>query len=134
MPVEYGINLIFVCRLILYMPKSRLLKFLLLLLCPVKEINGRSVIKKISYGLSQVPVSYIFSLTKKPLTKSEALSMITKSGVGYTNFATSYNSRTPISPFLLKDWEHYDVSRYVDLGCISPEDGQRTIDVPFNES
>ncbi len=29
----------------------------------------------------------------------------------------------PPTPFLLKDWERYDVSRYVDPGCISPEEG-----------
>ena len=32
----------------------------------------------------------------------------------------------PPSPFLLKDWERYDVSRFVDPGCIPPEEGQRT--------
>jgi len=32
----------------------------------------------------------------------------------------------PPSPFLLKDWERYDVSRYVDPGCIPPEQGRRT--------
>jgi Icc-related predicted phosphoesterase len=29
----------------------------------------------------------------------------------------------PPTPFMLKDWERYDVSRYVDPGCIAPEDG-----------
>lgn len=29
----------------------------------------------------------------------------------------------PPTPFLLKDWERYDVSRYVDPGCVAPEDG-----------
>ncbi len=33
----------------------------------------------------------------------------------------------PPSPFLLKDWERYDVSRYVDPGCISPEEGLRSV-------
>ncbi len=33
----------------------------------------------------------------------------------------------PPSPFLLKDWERYDVSRYVDPGCIHPIEGKRTI-------
>lgn len=33
---------------------------------------------------------------------------------------------TPPSPFLLKDWERYDVSRYVEPGCISPEEGYLT--------
>nr|MBN2276191.1 metallophosphoesterase [candidate division Zixibacteria bacterium] len=33
----------------------------------------------------------------------------------------------PPSPFLLKDWEKYDVSRHVDPGSLSPEAGYRTI-------
>lgn len=40
---------------------------------------------------------------------------------------------TPPSPFLLKDWEKYDVSRYVDPGCISPEEGKRTIEITDEE-
>jgi Icc-related predicted phosphoesterase len=38
----------------------------------------------------------------------------------------------PPTPFLLKDWERYDVSRYVPPGCVSPEEGCRT--VPAEES
>ncbi|MBM3436086.1 MAG: hypothetical protein FJY07_07740, partial [Bacteroidetes bacterium] len=30
------------------------------------------------------------------------------------------------TPFQLKDWEKYDVSRYVDPGCIPPTEGFRT--------
>lgn len=33
----------------------------------------------------------------------------------------------PPSPFLLKDWERYDVSRYVDPGCVSPEEGRLSV-------
>jgi Icc-related predicted phosphoesterase len=33
------------------------------------------------------------------------------------------------TPFLLKDWERYDVSRYVDPGCVSPEAGYRSVAV-----
>ncbi|MBC8423589.1 metallophosphoesterase [bacterium] len=36
----------------------------------------------------------------------------------------------PPTPFQLKDWERYDVSRYVDPGCISPEEGRRSVAVP----
>ncbi len=39
----------------------------------------------------------------------------------------------PPTPFLLKDWERYDVSRYVDPGCVSPEEGIRTVTVPRHE-
>ncbi len=38
-------------------------------------------------------------------------------------------SFVPPSPFRLKDWEKYDVSRYVDPGCIQPEDGIHTVPV-----
>ena len=33
----------------------------------------------------------------------------------------------PPTPFHLKDWERYDVSRYVEPGCVSPEEGWRSI-------
>ena len=33
----------------------------------------------------------------------------------------------PPTPFLLKDWERYDVSRYFDPGCIPPEEGWRSV-------
>ena len=36
----------------------------------------------------------------------------------------------PPTPFLLKDWERYDVSRFVDPGCVPPEEGLRTVPVP----
>ncbi len=38
------------------------------------------------------------------------------------------------SPFLLKDWERYDVSREVAPGCISPEEGWRTVEVDPDEA
>ena len=39
----------------------------------------------------------------------------------------------PPTPFLLKDWERYDVSRFTDVGCVSPERGKRSVPVPDNE-
>jgi Icc-related predicted phosphoesterase len=36
----------------------------------------------------------------------------------------------PPTPFQLKDWERYDVSRFVDPGAVSPEEGRRSIPVP----
>ena len=44
----------------------------------------------------------------------------------YSIYGYSY---IPPTPFMLKDWEKYDVSRFVDLGCVSPEEGSRTIEV-----
>jgi len=39
----------------------------------------------------------------------------------------------PPTPFLLKDWERYDVSRYVPPGCVSPEEGHRSVPVEESE-
>jgi uncharacterized protein len=39
----------------------------------------------------------------------------------------------PPTPFLLKDFERYDVSRYVDPGSVSPEEGIRTVPVAESE-
>jgi Icc-related predicted phosphoesterase len=40
----------------------------------------------------------------------------------------------PPTPFMLKDWERYDVSRFVDPGCVSPEDGHHSVPVPDGET
>jgi len=49
--------------------------------------------------------------------------------VGVGDFFVSGYSFVPPTPFRLKDWEKYDVSRYVDVGAISPEEGIRTIKI-----
>ncbi len=36
-------------------------------------------------------------------------------------------SNVPPTPFLYKDWEKYDVSRYVDPGCVPPTEGKRSV-------
>lgn len=38
----------------------------------------------------------------------------------------------PPTPFLLKDWEKYDVSRFIDVGCVSPEEGFHSVKVEPN--
>ncbi|MCE1164794.1 MAG: metallophosphoesterase [Bacteroidetes bacterium] len=49
---------------------------------------------------------------------------------GYDFYGYSY---VPPSPFLLKDWEKYDISRYVDPGCVSPEEGKRSVSEDSHE-
>jgi Icc-related predicted phosphoesterase len=39
----------------------------------------------------------------------------------------------PPTPFRLKDWERYDVSRFVDPGCYAPEEGWHTVEVSERE-
>jgi Icc-related predicted phosphoesterase len=38
----------------------------------------------------------------------------------------------PPTPFQLKDWDRYDVSRFVDPGSVSPEEGFYSVPVPEN--
>jgi len=46
-------------------------------------------------------------------------------------FVTGY-SFVPPTPFLLKDWERYDVSQFIDMGVIPPEKGFHTTTVDTN--
>ncbi len=39
----------------------------------------------------------------------------------------------PPTPFQLKDWERYDVSRHLEPGCSAPEEGWHTVPVPEAE-
>ncbi len=48
-------------------------------------------------------------------------------------FVTGY-ACVPPTPFSLKDWEKYDVSRFVDPGAVSPEEGRRTVPTPAHET
>jgi Icc-related predicted phosphoesterase len=44
----------------------------------------------------------------------------------YDVFGYAY---VPPTPFMLKDWERYDVGRHVDPGCVSPEEGFLSVPV-----
>ncbi len=41
----------------------------------------------------------------------------------WSGFSVYGYSCVPPTPFRLKDWERYDVSRYVDPGCLSARGG-----------
>ena len=58
---------------------------------------------------------------------------IQNSRVIFRGFDVYGYSYVPPTPFRLKDWERYDVSRYVDPGAVSPEEGIRSVPVPDEE-
>jgi len=37
------------------------------------------------------------------------------------------------SPFLMKDWGKNDVSRFVDPGCLAPEEGAHSFEIETDE-
>jgi len=49
--------------------------------------------------------------------------------VEFGKFMVYGYANVPPTPFRLKDWERYDVSRYIDPGCVPPEDGSFTFEV-----
>ena len=53
--------------------------------------------------------------------------------VKFKNYRIFGYACVPPTPFTLKDWEKYDVSRYIDPGCVSPEEGYRTVAVQEDE-
>ena len=67
------------------------------------------------------------------LQNSGLWSYVHRKVVEFGTFSVLGYAHSPPTPFLLKDWERYDVSRYVDPGSVSPEEGLRTVDVPENE-
>ena len=54
-------------------------------------------------------------------------STCTAAAAAWAGFSVYGYACVPPTPFRLKDWERYDVSRYVDPGCVSPEEGLRTV-------
>lgn len=49
--------------------------------------------------------------------------------VPFCDYSVYGYANIPPSPFMLKDWERYDVSRYVDPGCVPPEEGSFSVPV-----
>jgi uncharacterized protein len=47
----------------------------------------------------------------------------------WENYSIYGYAFVPPTPFMLKDWERYDVSRYLDPLCIAPEEGRLSVPV-----
>jgi len=52
----------------------------------------------------------------------------------YLDFSICGYSYVPPTPFRLKDWERYDVSRFVDPGSTAPDEGIRTVEISAYEA
>lgn len=65
----------------------------------------------------------------KELDEEGLITYVHDKKVGFGPFTVYGYANVPPTPFMLKDWERYDVSRYVDPGCVPPEEGSFTIEV-----
>ncbi len=71
-----------------------------------------------------------------PLKEMEERHLLTNVNERFLNFGkfTVFGySYVPPTPFMNKDWEKYDVSAFVDVGCVSPEEGYRSEEVSFHD-
>ena len=86
---------------------------------------------------------YIFIIMGNDDPRSEEISLLSETRqelwhyvhnrrIQWNKFQIFGYSYVPPTPFMLKDWERYDVSRYVDPGCVSPETGYYTVPVAEN--
>ncbi|MFP4608290.1 MAG: metallophosphoesterase [Candidatus Aenigmatarchaeota archaeon] len=63
------------------------------------------------------------------MSESDLMNYIHMRTVKFGDLHVAGYSYIPPSPFRLKDWERYDVSRHVDVGAVSPEEGMRTAEM-----
>ncbi|UCC21303.1 MAG: metallophosphoesterase [Promethearchaeota archaeon] len=68
----------------------------------------------------------IYESILKDAEKNNLIEYVHNHYVSFGDFFVTGYSYVPPTPFKLKDWEKYDVSRYVDVGATSPEEGYRT--------
>jgi Icc-related predicted phosphoesterase len=61
--------------------------------------------------------------------KDNLIEYVNNRYVSFDRFFVVGYSYIPPTPFQLKDWEKYDVSQFVDVGAVSPEEGIRSIKV-----
>lgn len=96
---------------------------------------------KIKLGHDYPRVLLILGNDDSRINEDDVITCLMKEGVweyihnqsaqfdSYNVFGYAY---VPPTPFMNKDWERYDVSRYVDPGCIPPEEGWHSVEQAKN--
>ncbi len=101
----------------------------------ITDYIAKKLLKTKNALKEKYPNIYIILGNDDPRTYEEALikaeqkklcEYIHNKKVNYGEYSIFGYSFIPPSPFLLKDWEKYDVSRYIDPGCVAPTEGYRS--------
>ncbi|MEF8848790.1 MAG: metallophosphoesterase [Candidatus Thermoplasmatota archaeon] len=98
---------------------------------PIKKIKKENQTRFFIIMGNDDPRKYEKKIIKSD--QEEIIDYINKKKIKYQNYHIIGYPYIPPSPFRLKDWEKYDVSRHMDVGAISPEKGVRTVDVSDDE-
>lgn len=110
-----------------FVPEEFINDFLLTNLLKLKEKLGKNypqVFLIMGNDDAKVYEPLLLELDKKRLIK-----YVHNKKRGFGQFSVFGYANVPPTPFNLKDWERYDVSRFVDPGCIPPEDGSFSVEV-----
>jgi len=96
---------------------------------------------KVRLGDDYPRVFLILGNDDSRMVEEDLITFMMKEGVWeyIHNQSTQFGSHTifgyayvPPTPFMNKDWERYDVSRYVDPGCVPPEEGWHSVEQAEN--
>jgi len=74
-----------------------------------------------------------YEVTLQDISKTGLLDYVHRERIKFHDYTIVGYSYVPPTPFLNKDWEKYDVSRFVDVSCVSPEDGYRSVPVSVQD-
>lgn len=98
--------------------------------------NLRSILKE------RYPSVFLILGNDDPRSEEESIDDAGRNGlwtnigsrvVPFASYVFAGYAFVPPTPFRLKDWERYDVSRFVDPGCIPPEEGSFSLPVDKRE-
>lgn len=99
------------------------------LFTPLSRLHGASGPPSRVFAIMGNDDPRIFEPLLEGAEKRGLLEYIHGCAVPFGDLHVAGYSYVPPTPFLLKDWERYDISRYVDIGAVSPEEGHRTVPV-----
>lgn len=93
---------------------------------PIKEIKSKKDLQVFLIMGNDDPRAFedIF----KDADEKDIINYVHNKSVKFGEFNVTGYAYIPPTPFQLKDWEKYDVSRYVDIGAVPPEEGTRTVE------
>jgi Icc-related predicted phosphoesterase len=113
---------------------------------PPRDFIVRFLAKNFQRLRTELRASYprVFVILGNDDSRLEEVSLLGGAGQGLWEYVSSRKAvfkefsvygyaYVPPTPFRFKDWERYDVSRFVDPGSVSPEEGFRSVPVSERE-
>lgn len=94
----------------------------------IKELREQGIKTKFIFIMGNDDPRFFEPLLVKA-DEDGIISYVNQKALKFNDLYVAGYSFVPPSPFQLKDWEKYDVSRFVDVGTVPPEEGTRSYKV-----